>query len=83
VRNEFQAELSLRNIFEAPTIAELALILDRKMNAAAVPELLPLSRTQSMSAQHAQELLDRLDELSDTEVESLLQQMSAASGGKL
>jgi hypothetical protein len=36
-----------------------------------------------MTAQHAQELLDRLDELSDTEVESLLQQMSASSGGKL
>jgi amino acid adenylation domain-containing protein len=83
VRNEFQAELSLRNIFEAPTIAELAAILDRKRNAPQVPELLPLSRSQSMTARHAQELLDRLDELSDTEVESLLQQMSAASGGKL
>ena len=81
VRNEFQAELSLRNIFEAPTIAEMAVILDRKKNAPAVPDLLP--RTQAISAQHAQELLDRLDELSDTEVESLLQQMSAASGGKL
>jgi acyl carrier protein len=83
VRNEFQAELSLRNIFEAPTIAELAIILDRKRNAPPTSDLLPLSRSQSMTAQHAQELLDRLDELSDTEVESLLQQMSAASGGKL
>ncbi len=83
VRSEFQAELSLRNIFEAPTIAELAIILDRKKNAPAVAELLPLSPAKNISAQHAQELLDRLDELSDTEVESLLQQMSAASGGKL
>jgi len=83
VRNEFQAELSLRNIFEAPTIAEMAVILDRKKSAPADPDLLPLSGAQSMTAQHAQELLDRLDELSDTEVESLLQQMSAASGGKL
>jgi amino acid adenylation domain-containing protein len=82
VRNEFQAELSLRNIFEAPTIAELAFILDRKKNDPIVPAL-TLSRAQNMSAQHAQELLDRLDELSDTEVESLLQQMSAVSGGKL
>ena len=83
VRNEFQAELSLRNIFEAPTIAELAIILDRKKNAPAMPALLPRAQAQTISARHAQELLDRLDELSDTEVESLLQQMSAASGGKL
>ena len=83
VRNEFQAELSLRNIFEAPTIAELAIILDRKKGAPPVSDALPLSRGQSITAQHAQELLERLDELSDTEVESLLQQMSAASGGKL
>jgi aryl carrier-like protein len=83
VRSGFQAELSLRNIFEAPTIAELAVILERKRNAPAATELLPLSGTPSMTARHAQELLDRLDELSDTEVESLLQQMSAASGGKL
>jgi len=83
VRNEFQAELSLRNIFEAPTIAELAAILDRKKKAPAAPVLQPLARTQSMTAQHAQELLERLDDLSETEVESLLQQMSASSGGKL
>jgi amino acid adenylation domain-containing protein len=83
VRSDFQAEISLRNIFEAPTIAELAAILDRKKSGPAAAELLPLARTPGMTAQHAQELLERLDELSDTEVESLLQQMSAASGGKL
>jgi amino acid adenylation domain-containing protein len=83
VRSDFQAEISLRNIFEAPTIAELATILERKANLPAAAELLPLAHTPSMTAQHAQELLDRLDELSDTEVESLLQQMSASSGGKL
>ena len=83
VRNEFQTELSLRNIFEAPTVAELAIILDRKKNQPAMPGLSPMSRAQNISAQHAQELLDRLDELSDTEVESLLQQISAESGGRL
>jgi amino acid adenylation domain-containing protein len=83
VRNEFKAELSLRNIFEAPTIAELATILDGKKNRPAVPPLQPLGRAQSISAQHAQELLDKLEELSDTEVESLLQQISAESGGRL
>ena len=82
-RNEFQTELSLRNVFEAPTIAELAVILDRKKDQPAVPALQPLTRAQRISAEHALELLDKLDELSDTEVESLLQQISADSGGKL
>jgi aryl carrier-like protein len=82
-RNEFQTEISLRNIFEAPTIAELAVILDRKKGQPAVPILQPLSRAQRISAEHALELLDKLDDLSDTEVESLLQQISAGAGGKL
>jgi amino acid adenylation domain-containing protein len=83
VRNEFKTELSLRNIFEAPTIAELATILDQKKNQAAMTPLQPMARSQSISSQHAQDLLNRLDELSDTEVESLLQQISAESGGRL
>ena len=83
VRNEFQAELSLRHIFEAPTIAELAEILDGKKSQPTTQPLQPLTRAQRISAEHAQELLDKLDELSDTEVESLLQQMSAESGGRL
>ena len=83
VRSEFKAELSLRNIFEAPTVAELAAILDRKTSQPAVTPLQPLTRSQSISARHAQELLERLDQLSDTEVESLLQQISAESGGRL
>ncbi len=83
VRNEFKTEMSLRNVFEAPTIAELAMILDQKNNQQAAAPMQPLSRAQSLSAQHAQELLDKLDELSDTEVESLLQQISAESGGRL
>jgi amino acid adenylation domain-containing protein len=83
VRSEFKAELSLRNIFEAPTIAELAASLDRAKNRSAAQPLQPLARAQSISGRHAQELLERLDELSDTEVESLLQQISAESGGRL
>jgi acyl-CoA synthetase (AMP-forming)/AMP-acid ligase II/aryl carrier-like protein len=82
-RNEFQTALSLRNIFEAPTIAELAVLLDRKKDQPATPLLQPLTRAQRITAEHALELLDKLDELSETEVESLLQQISADSGGKL
>ena len=83
VRNEFKTELSLRNIFEAPTIAELATMLDGKKNQPAAAPLQPFSRAQSISARHAQELLERIDKLSDTEVESLLQQISVESGGRL
>jgi len=82
-RNEFQTALSLRNIFEAPTIAELAVLLDRKKDQPPAPVLQPLTRAQRITAEHALELLDKLDELSETEVESLLQQISADSGGKL
>jgi aryl carrier-like protein len=75
VRSVFQAELSLRNIFEAPTIAELAGIVDRKKVQPALDPV--LSRTRRISPERAKELLDRLDELSDTEIESLLQQVPA------
>lgn len=79
VQKEFGTELSLRNIFEAPTIAELAAILERKQAAAQEnPIQLPRPR---ISPEEAKELLKKLDELSDLEVESLLQQVE--SGGKV
>ncbi|HXS67974.1 MAG TPA: amino acid adenylation domain-containing protein, partial [Candidatus Polarisedimenticolia bacterium] len=79
VRKEFQAELSLRHIFEAPTISELADVLAQEKQPA--ESALPLTR-QRISPEQAMELLDKLDELSDKEVELLLQQVSAESGGK-
>ena len=79
VRKEFQAELSLRQIFEAPTIAELADVLMEKEQSSEAP--LPLARSR-ISPEHAQELLEKLDELSDKEIELLLQQVSVESGGK-
>jgi acyl carrier protein len=80
VRKEFQAELSLRNIFEAPTIAELAAILEGKQQQPAKEITPPRPR---LSPEQAQELLNKLDELSDSEVESLLQQVSVESGDRL
>jgi amino acid adenylation domain-containing protein len=80
VRKEFSAELSLRNIFEAPTIAELAAILERRQPQSAAAPLLPRPR---LSPEQAQDLLNKLDELSDSEVESLLQQVSVESGDRL
>ncbi len=78
-RKEFQAELSLRQIFEAPTIAELADVLMQKQQQPEAPLLLARSR---ISPEDAKELLGKLDELSDKEVELLLQQVSVESGGK-
>jgi amino acid adenylation domain-containing protein len=80
VRKEFQAELSLRNIFEAPTIAELAAILERKEQQPP-PEIAPPLPRPRLLPEQARELLNKLDELSDSEVESLLQQVE--SGEKL
>lgn len=80
VQKEFGTELSLRNIFEAPTIAELAAILEQKQKAAARENPISLPRPR-ISPEEAKELLKRLDELSDSEVESLLQQVE--SGGKV
>jgi len=72
----------LRNIFEAPTIAELANILERKQQQPARETPPPLPRAR-ISPEQAKELLNKLDELSDTEVESLLQQVSVESGGRI
>jgi amino acid adenylation domain-containing protein len=76
VGDTFQAELSLRQVFEAPTIAELAAVLDKKQKQPAAQIAPPVPRAQRISPEHAKDLLGKLDQLSDTEVESLLQQIS-------
>ena len=83
VRAVIQVELSLRNIFESPTIAELAGILDKKQQQPAMENHSCQPRGRRISAEHAKELLGKLDELSDSEVESLLQQVAAESGDEL
>jgi amino acid adenylation domain-containing protein len=79
VRAAFQADLSLRNVFEAPTIAEMAAILETNSNRRAMNSIAPVPRARRISPAQAQELLGKLDDLSETEVESLLQQVSDES----
>lgn len=79
VRSTFQAELTLRHIFEAPTIAELAGVLEKKPDRSRTNNSISIPRVRRISAERAKELLSRLDQLSDTEVESLLQQVPADS----
>lgn len=83
VRAAFQSEVLLRDIFEAPTIAELAKALDQKRGQPAEEILHPIARAKSISSERAKELLGKLDELSDTEVESLLQQVSSDPANRL
>ena len=83
VQNTFHAELSLRNIFETPTIAGLADLVDRKRNHSTKEIVPPLPRARRISPDHARELLGKIDELSDTEVESLLQQVSTGAPDQL
>jgi aryl carrier-like protein len=77
VRSTFQTELTLRRVFEAPTIAELAGILEKTPDSSRTRNSISVLPIRRMSAERAKELLSRLDQLSDTEVESLLQQVDS------
>lgn len=83
VRNAFQTELSLRDVLGAPTVAELAGVVDKKQDQPAGEIFSPVPRARKVSSERAKELLGKLDELSDTEVEALLQQVSADSESQL
>ncbi|WP_327745262.1 non-ribosomal peptide synthase/polyketide synthase [Streptomyces europaeiscabiei] len=63
IRTELRTELSIRRLFEAPTVAQLAALLD-DTDGPARPALLPMSRTERLPLSFAQRrlwLLHRLD----------------------
>ena len=73
VRDRFQVELTLRNLFELPTIAQLStLIVARQATPEAVrPETVAAPRTS------VGQLLSNVDHLPETEVDSLLEELLA------
>ncbi|HAF13801.1 MAG TPA: non-ribosomal peptide synthetase [Blastocatellia bacterium] len=76
VRSAFKVELPLRYLFECPTIEELAAsILEFQQKAEAH---LPKAITRN-TQRDAQELLARIDQLTDEQVESLLKETLAES----
>ncbi len=73
VRERFQVQLTLRNLFESPTIAELsALIVARQSTTEVVcPEPVAAPRMR------VDQLLSSVDHLPEAEVESLLEELLA------
>jgi acyl carrier protein len=71
VRSELRVELPLQALFEAPTIAALAVEVDRAQGPPVSDDAIPRVTDEVDPT----ELLSRIDELSDAEVEALLREM--------
>lgn len=63
LREVFQAEVPLRILFEAPTIAGLSRFLKQNVGLAEMPELVPVSRELPLKLSFAQQRLWFLDQL--------------------
>src|SRR6266498_22226 len=77
VRSAFQVELPLRHLFESPTVAELATaVLDFEKSADSRSPL-PITRDTNRDAQ---DLLVRIDQLTNEQVTALLNEALAETG---
>ncbi len=74
VARSFQIELPVSALFEAPTVAALARLLEEPQRDAPPPRAIMARRAQRS---RAEELLGHLDELSESRVEELLKEFEA------
>ena len=72
VRDTFRVELLLRNLFDATTVAQLALVIDEQQAKPAVTEINSLPMTTESSVD-VDALLAELEQLSEGEAQSMLQ----------
>jgi acyl carrier protein len=72
VRDTFRVELLLRNLFDATTVAQLALVIDEQHAKPAVTEINSLPMTTESSVD-VDALLAELEQLSEGEAQSMLQ----------
>jgi amino acid adenylation domain-containing protein len=77
VRNAFNVELPLRSLFESPTLVELASVIIELENPSKNGSANAITRD---SYGDAENLLTRIDELSDEDVDFLLRQVLAETG---
>ena len=74
VRQKLHTELPVRSVFEAPTIAELASAIEKLEQQ---PNTSHARINRRIDAQRAGDLLEKVDELSESEMDALLAEMLA------
>src|SRR5215213_814541 len=74
VPQKLQTELLVRSVFEAPTIAELAVAIEKLEQQ---PQTSHARINRRIDAQRAGDLLSKVDELSESEMDALLAEMLA------
>ncbi len=79
IRERFQVELPLRRLFETPTVAEIALVVTHSQGQAQGEQTTKIDRADRGNEQ---QLLAGLDQLSEAEVETLLNTMLAGQETK-